>query len=155
MLLVGSDFIDNDASFNTQLKREGAKVFVQTYATSGMVADTPYAVQFMGSGYNATALAASIYAYVGVHKDGEALASGCVGWVQIRGNVENVQAAATSVTGSVGHAVYWAGATGLGASSSANTGNPTVMVGVLTDDHSGGGSTTINMYLCGLYATPI
>ena len=63
MLLV--DNINTDGSFDTRFSG-GDKAFVHAYATSGMVADTPYMIQFAGSGYNATILAASNYAYVGV-----------------------------------------------------------------------------------------
>lgn len=153
MLIVGTDYLENNSSFNTMMKREGARIFVKAYATSGVVANTPMAVQWMGSGYNATALAASIYAYVGVPENGEAIASGCMGWMQIRGDVDDVQGATASFTGSVGHNVYWAGATGLGATTSANVGNPALSVGVLTEETSS--STTGNIYLCGYYATPI
>lgn len=151
MLLVGHDFIDNNASFNTRLKRDGAKVFLQAYATSGAVANTPYAVQFMGSGYNATTLVASVYAYVGVHDDG-ALASGSVGWFQIKGPVEGIQASAAESTGSVGHALFWTAAA-IAASSSANQNLYTAgQIGVLTE--AAAASTTLNVYLFGYYATP-
>lgn len=125
---------------------------MQAYATSGAVENTPMAIQFMGSGYNATALIGSIYAYVGVPEGTQSIASGCVGWFIIRGPVTDCQGAATSFTGSVGHGVYWGGATGLGASSSAHVGNPALHVGVLLEETSG--STTANIYLCGYYATP-
>ncbi len=154
MMIVGSDFIDNNTSFNTAMKHDGPNVFIQAYATSGIVANTPMAIQFMGSGYNATVLIASIYGYVGVPEDGAALASGCVGWVQIAGKASDVQGADTSFSGSVGHNVYWAGGTGLGATVSGNVGNQDIgQVGVLleeTDD-----STTGLIFLTGVWATPI
>ena len=153
MLLVGSDFIDNNASFNTHLKRDGAKVFVKAYAASGVDENTPCAIQFMGSGYNATALIASIYGYVGVPEGTQSVGAGSWGWFQIRGPVDDVQGAAASFTGSVGHNVYWAGGTGLGATGSAYIGSPALGVGVLTEETSS--STTANIYLVGVYATPI
>jgi len=153
MLLVGTDYIDNNASFNTQLKRDGAKILVMAYAGAGVDENTPCAIQFMGSGYNATALVASIYAYVGVPEGTQSVGAGSWGWFIIRGPVDDVQGAATSFTGSVGHNVYWGGATGLGATTSANVGNPALSVGVLTEGVSS--STTANIYLCGYYATPI
>ena len=72
-------------------------MFLKAYATSGMVANTPYAIQWGGSGYTATILAASIYGYVGVPEGSNAVASGCEGWVQIRGYVEGVQCGAADV----------------------------------------------------------
>jgi len=65
------DNIDNNASFNTHMRSGNGKVSLEAYATSGMVADTPYMVQWGGSGYNASILAASNFAYVGVPDDGK------------------------------------------------------------------------------------
>jgi hypothetical protein len=153
MLIVGTDYIDTDSSFDTAIKAESGKgkLFVRAYATSGIALKTPAALLFTGSGYQATALAASLYARVGVAP--EAIASGCTGWVQMRGFVSNVQAAATSLTGSVGHEIYWAGATGLGCSSSSYIGQ-SGCVALLAEDKSGGGSTTANMFLLGVWAHP-
>jgi len=154
MLLVGSDFIDNNASFNTKLKRDGAKVFVQAIALAGVDENTPVMVQFGGSGYCASALADSNYAYIGVPEGTQSIGVGSVGWLQIRGPVTDVQGAATSMTGSVGHAVYWAGATGLGATVSGNVGNLDIgQIGILTEEVSS--STTGNIYLTGVWAAPI
>lgn len=151
-MLFYDNINDDGSSFNTSFRSGNGKAFVQAYATSGMVANTPYAVAFGGSSYNATALIGSIYAYVGVPE--RVTASGCMGWVQIRGAVNDVQGAATSFTGSVGHNVYWAGATGLGATTSANHGNPTLgAVGILLEGVSS--STTANIFLMGFWATPI
>jgi hypothetical protein len=152
MLLVGTDFIDNNASFNTQLKRDGAKVLVQAYATSGAVADTPMAIQFMGSGYNATALVAIVYAYVGVPYANGSVASGSVGWFIIRGPVSSVQGSAAEAVGSVGHSLAWTAAT-IYASTSANQGlNTAGQIGVLTT--AANASTTLDIYLTGVWATP-
>lgn len=150
MLLV--DNIDNNASFNSQMRAGNGNVSLRAYATSGMVADTPYAVQWMGSGYNATILAASIYAYVGVPEGGKAVASGCMGWVQVRGYRTGVQGGTTDFMGSQGHSIFW-GAAALGASTSAYQGL-LHQVGVLMEDLGGGASTTANIYLTGIWATP-
>lgn len=145
------DNVDSDSSsFNTTFRSGNGKAFVQAYAAGGMVADTPYAIQYAGSGYNATILAASIWAYVGVPD--RVTASGCVGWVQIRGERDGVQCGTTDCLGSQGHSVFW-GAAALGVSSSAFQGL-THQVGVLLEDLGGGASTTANMFLTGLWATP-
>uniref|UniRef100_A0A6H1ZV82 Uncharacterized protein n=1 Tax=viral metagenome TaxID=1070528 RepID=A0A6H1ZV82_9ZZZZ len=153
MMIIGSDFIDNNASFTTSAKRNGPKIFVKAWAESGVDENTPAAIMFGGSGYVATALIGSIYAYVGVPEGTQSVGAGSWGWFQIRGPVTDVQGAATSFTGSVGHNVYWAGATGLGATSSANIGSPALGVGVLLEAASS--STTSNIYLTGVWATPI
>ena len=144
------DNINNDASsFNISMRAGASKVFVEAYATSGMVANTPYAISFAGSGYNATVLVASIYAVPGVPE--RAVASGCMGWVQIRGNVEGVQASAAESTGSVGHTVFWTAAA-IAASTSANRGYHQLgQIGVLTK--AAAASTTLNMWLFGRLAT--
>jgi len=146
------DNINNDgSSFNTSFRSGNGKAFVQAYATSGMVANTPYAVTFAGSGYAATVLAASIYAFVGVPE--RVTASGCVGWVQIRGHVEDVQASAAESTGSVGHIIQWHAGT-ICASSSTYLGDPTLGdIGMLTQEAAA--STTLNIWLTGMWATPV
>ena len=150
MMILGN--IDNSSSFNVHMRSGGPNVYVEAYATSGMVADTPYMIQHMGSGYSATILAASNYAYVGIPYGGNALASGCVGWVQIRGQVDDVQCGTTDMKGSVGHNVFW-GAAALGASTSANEGIQTLgQVGVLLEEANA--STTTDIYLTGVWATP-
>lgn len=151
MMLIGSDFIDNNASFNTSMKRNGPNVYVQAYATSGMTENTPYMIQFMGSGYKATGLAASHYAFVGVPEGTQSVASGCVGWVQIRGQVDDIQGSAAEAVGSVGHAVAWTGGT-LYASSSAYSGL-NHQIGVLTA--AANASTSLSIYLIGVWATPV
>ena len=152
-MLLGSDFIDADNSFNTLLKRNGADVFVKCYATSGAVANTPMAVTYAGSSYNATVLVASIYAYVGVPEGSTSIASGGTGWVQIRGPVEGVQAGSTDSIGSIGHIVQWH-TDCLCASSSTYLGDPTLGdVGMLTAEVSS--VATLDLYLTGLWATPV
>jgi hypothetical protein len=149
-LIVGMDFIDNSGTYGPTAKKgaDGA-FFVKALALSGTAADTPTLIQQDASVLAATALAASIRGTVGVPE--AAVATGSVGWYQIRGRRDNVQGAAGSFTGSVGHAVYWAGATGLGANSSANSGLAS-NVGVLIEGVSS--STTANIYLFGNFTTP-
>lgn len=151
--LMGMDYIANDSSsFDVAVRKQQDKLYVRAYAAGGIVANTPMVVAFAGSGFAATVFAASTMGWVGVPEDGTALASGCVGWVQIRGNVEDVQCPAQSITGSIGHGVYWAGATGLGASSSAYAGL-SGQVAMLTGDATGySASTTANMFLLGAWA---
>jgi hypothetical protein len=151
MLLVGTDFIDNNASFNTQLKRDGAKVLVYAYAGTGVDENTPAVIQFMGSGYNATALIASVYGYVGVPEGTQSVGAGSWGWFIIRGPVESVQGSAAEAVGSIGHAVAWTGAA-IYASSSAHQGL-SHQIGVLTT--AANASTTLDIYLTGVYATPV
>ena len=158
-MLTFENHIDNDASFNTRLKSGGPNVFVQAYAANGVTANTPQLVQWSGSTFAATAISActSQVGYCGYPEGGAAIASGCMGWVQIRGNLgSNVQGfVATAFTGSVGHSVFMgvtATAGGLGATSSGNVGNPAIgQVGVLLEEASGSLTTTV--YLTGVYAT--
>jgi hypothetical protein len=156
-MLVFENNIDTDSSFNTMFHADGGKVFIQAYAAGGIVANTPMLVQFMGSGYAATLISACTaeMGYCGYPKDGKALASGCVGWVQVRGKIEEVQGfVATAFTGSVGHSVFMgatATAGGLGATSSANVGNGAIgQIGVLLEAASGSLTTTV--YLTGIYS---
>jgi len=153
MLFSGNDFIDTSSSFDTVVKTdEKGKMFLRAYATSGAVANTPYAILFHGSGYAATALNTGINAHIGVAN--EAIGSGSIGWLQVRGFCSDVQGAATSFGGSYGHAVYWGGATGLGCSSSAYVGVAS-QVGVMMSDVGGGGSTTADIWLDGNLHTSI
>ena len=156
MLMVGADFINTSGSFDTLMRAdEGGKLYVKTYATSGMSLKTPVMLNFRGSGFAATAVGASMYGYVGVPEI--AIASGCVGWAQIRGFTSNVQAASTSEwTGSVGHAIYPLATTfGLGATTSAYVGNQDIgQCGVLmTSTYNA--STTANIFLTGAWCTTI
>jgi hypothetical protein len=157
-MLIFENNIDTDSSFNTMMSAGEGKVFIQAYAESGIVANTSMLAQWGGSGYAATLISActSECGYLAYPKDGKALASGCVGWVQIRGKIEDVQSGwATGYTGSVGHAVVMgatATAAGLYATSAANVGNGVVgQVGVLLEAASGSLTTTV--YLTGVYAT--
>ena len=146
MLHVGIDALDKIGSFNTQIKTDrNGGVFAYGYATSGSVLKTPYFLLWHGSGYAATALAASTKGQIGVAI--AAIASGCVGWFQIRGFCSDVQGAATKLKGSFGHAVYFSAA-GVAASASAFIGIDSQFA-VLAEDVGGGASTTANMWLIG------
>jgi len=153
MLLMGSDFIDNNASFNTQMKRNGPNIYLWAYAASGTDENSPALIQHMGSGYNATALAASLMGFIGVPEGTQSVGAGSWAWYQIRGKVEDVQGAATSFTGSVGHGIYYGAATGLGATGSSYIGgSPSVgRVGVLLQYANE--STTADIYLEGMWGT--
>jgi hypothetical protein len=156
MLIVGADRIDNHNSFNTLMKREGPNVFIQVYVANGIAANMPVAVTWKGSNYAAGSMNdASQRAYIGIPRASAAIASGCIGWVQIRGKVENVQAASDNWTGSVGHAIHWlSSTTGLGATSSEYNGDPGLQLGyLLTSTYSA--STTADIFLSGVWATPI
>jgi hypothetical protein len=160
-MILGSDFIDNNNSFNTVMKREGANVFVQTYAPNSATANRAQLVYYNGSGYSATTPATGHMAYVGVAADQAAISSGCVGWIQIRGFVPSAQAyggaagTSTGFTGSVGHAVLLyatATAIGFGATSSGHVGNGVIgQCGVLTTAASG--SQDGQIYLTGVLTT--
>ena len=144
---ISNDTSDADVSFRSG----NGKAFVKAYAGGGMVANTPYAVQFSASLYNATVLVASIWGMVGVPVG--VVASGCTGWVQVRGHVEDVQASAAESIGSVGHMISWHAGT-ICASSSTHIGSPYIGdVGMLTKYANS--STTLNIYLTGLWATPV
>jgi len=153
MMIVGSDFIDNNTSFTSTLKRNGAKVFVRAWAENGTDENTPVAIQFMGSGYNATALAASIYAYVGVPEGTQSVGAGSWGWYQIRGPVVDVQASIAEASGEAGHAVAWTAAVLYGSSSAYQGRYDIGQIGVFTSEADG--STSMNLYLLGHWATAI
>ena len=146
------DSICNDTSDGGVSFRSGnGNAFVKAYATSGMVANTPYAVQWSAGQVNATALAASIWGMVGVPE--RVVASGDTGWVQVRGKVEDVQASAAESTGEVGHMVQWHAGT-VAASTSTYLGNPNLGdVGVLVQAATA--STTLSIWLSGTWATPV
>lgn len=151
MFFVDSDFHEADGTFSANLKSDGAGAMaVKVYATSGCVVKNPY---FVSYGYTtntsalwlqATAIGASQNGLLGIAS--AAIASGCCGWVTIRGPVTNAAAPATSLTGSIGHSVYWGGATGIGCTGSAFQGLAH-QVGFLLEETSG--STTANIFLVG------
>jgi hypothetical protein len=153
MMLIGQDYVDNNNSFTSVLKRNGPDVFVYAFASAGVAANTPCMIQHMGSGFNATALAASNRAIVGVPEGTQAVSAGSWGWFQIRGAVEDVQASAAEASGEAGHSVAWTAGVLYG-SSSAYIGNVEIgQVGVFTAEANG--STSINIFLTGQWATPI
>ena len=130
MFFTGTDMIEGDgaaATFHALIKSQGnGQVVAETYATSGMTAKRPYVMTYQyttsGNGwFQPLAISASNKGLVGIAS--AAIASGCMGWVTVRGQVLNASSPATvQMNGSMGHAVYWAGASGLAASSSAYIG---------------------------------
>ena len=151
--------IDTDSSYNTMMKAGDGKVFVQAYATSGIVAATPMLVRWGGSGFIATTVAGATghMGFIGVPT--KALGSGCVGWVQVRGKVEDVKSHLSSeggFHGEQGHAIV-VGATatsaGLHATGAANImSGVTGQVGVLLEE----ATTTLSIatvWLTGVYGT--
>jgi len=156
MLIMGTDFINTDASFDISMKRNGPSVFLRAWAESGADENDPVMIQWGGSGYNATAFAASNFCYVGVPEGTQSVGAGSWGWFQIMGPVDDVQAGSvTSFTGSIGHAVNFAAGTGLNASGSAYIGASPSMgrVGVLRSYVNE--SSTADIYLTGVWATGI
>jgi hypothetical protein len=152
MIIVGTDVFEGDTStyLSPMIKTgTGGKLYARVYASSGATVNMGKICNYMIStsyeGYMATALAASTRGLFGFVE--AAIASGCVGWVLIRGPITDCQCAPTSISGSIGHAVY-ATLSGLGANASTYDGNAS-MVGVLRDDHTSGGSTTANIFLTG------
>jgi len=142
MFFVNSDFHEDGATFSANIKSGGdGKVFVKVYATSGMVAKSPYRIDY---GYTTNtgavwlqpqALATNpMVGLIGIPSG--AVASGCVGWVQVRGPVLDVSFAVASQTGSIGDAVSWASAAGLKATSSTYIG-AVHQVGILLAEATG------------------
>jgi hypothetical protein len=122
MINVGIDMLPDalNGSFNTAAKYNptGGKLYVKAVTNDALTSNEVAMVIMAGSTYLATAPEVSVKGYIGFAAD--AIASGCVGWVQVRGEVSNCVTAAGSFTGSVGDAVTW-GATasaGLHANSS-------------------------------------
>ena len=132
MFFIGSDFTEGDgadATFAARMKSGGnGKVLVEVYCTSGMVAATPYRLDYVYTTESAGAMWLQPRTFatnparslIGVASD--AVASGCNGWIQIRGQIASVSFAVASQTGSMGHAVFYTDSSGLGASSSAYLG---------------------------------
>ena len=150
MFFVNSDFVET-GTFGANIKSGGdGRILVRAYASSGCVSRNPYFVSYgyttntSACWFQATALSASQKGLLGVASD--VIASGCMGWVTIRGPVDNAAGPATSFTGSCGHSVYWGGATGIGATGSAYLGL-VHQVGVLLEDTNS--STTANIFLSG------
>lgn len=131
MFFAGTDMFEGDgdaATFAANIKSVGSdgQVVVKVYATSGMTAKALYPLSFYytTSGncwFQPMIMSASNCGLPGIASG--AIASGCVGWVTVRGKVTDASSPATVMfTGSIGHAVYWGGASGMGATSSAYIG---------------------------------
>jgi len=130
MFFVGSDFFESGGTYSATIKSDGAgRVLAYVYATSGWTAKRAYAIgpcyatggafftPLMGAGGTSTS-AQGLY---GVASG--AIASGCMGWVTIRGPVDDASSAATvEFTGSIGHSVFLAAGSGMGASTSSYQG---------------------------------
>ena len=129
-MFVGTDMFEGDgadATFNSLIKSHGnGQVVVKVYATSGMTAKRMYPLMYQyttsdNGWFQPQVMSASNVGLPGIAS--AAIASGCVGWVTIRGQVSDASSPATvGFTGSIGHAVYWGGASGIGATSSAYVG---------------------------------
>lgn len=153
MIFAGSDMFESDGggTFAVGMKSgAGGKMYVRVYATSGCVSLTPYVVGYQyttdGAGWlQAQDLATNpVVGLIGIGSG--AVASGSFGWLQVRGQVNDVVGNTASFTGSLGHSVYWGGASTLGATSSAYTG-ASHQVALLTTE--GNGSTVGDIYLVG------
>jgi len=161
MFFTGTDMFEGDgaaATFHSLIKSAGnGKVVAKVYASSNLVMGTPYVVRTAyatggGAWFQATELAASSIGLVGIPTT--AIASGCVGWVTVRGIVDDAQAPAESFTGSVGKAIYWGGATGIGCSSTTYIG-AAHHVGIMITT-AANASTTCTILLTGnMYARSI
>ena len=158
MFFTGTDMFEGDgaaATFHSVIKSAGnGKVVAKVYASSNLVAKTPYIVRmFYATGatqwLQATELTTSHIGLVGIPDS--AIASGCVGWITVRGIVDDAAAPATSFTGSVGKAIYWGGATGIGCTGSAYIG-AAHQIGIMITT-AANSSTTATIYLTGnMYA---
>lgn len=154
MFFIGSDMLGGNqdaATFCAQLRSDGGgKLYVKVYATSGMTAKWPYVVDFFYTTSGSCWLQPRALGTGGarglVGIPSAAVASGCEGWVQVRGLVTDAAGPATSFTGSWGHAVYWGGATGIGATASGYFGLP-YQIGVLAQGANS--STTADIFLVG------
>ena len=153
MMFTGNDGLDVIGSFNTQFKTDRAGgVFIYAQASGAAAVGLPKPMFFRGSGYVATDMHASARTVIGIPP--VAITSGCAGWFQIRGKVTGAQGATASFNGSYGHAVYWGGATGIGATDSQYNG-ALHQIGFLVEDVGGGGSTTADIWLEGRIAQSI
>ena len=158
MFFTGTDMFEGDgaaATFHSVIKSGGnGLVMAKVYASSNLVAKTPYNVnvaygtESVANWFRCTEPTASNIGLIGIPS--AAVASGCVGWVTIRGVVEDVAFPAESLTGSVGTAIYQKSA-GLGGTGSAFIGAVhQVGINLVT---VGNESTTGTIYLTGnLYA---
>ena len=161
MFFTGTDMFEGDgaaATFHSVIKSGGnGQVLAKVYASSNLVANTPYFVKVCyttanANWFQATEPTASGIGMVGIPS--AAIASGCVGWVTVRGICNDAQAPATSFTGSVGKAIYLSGATGIGCTGSAYIGAPH-QIGIMITT-AANSSTTCTILLTGnLYARAI
>lgn len=150
MIFSGTDMFEGDSTFSQGLK-SGANgaLYARVYCTSGMLTKSPYILKSVyatgvGMWYGAASLTGFGDSWTGlIGIASGAIASGCMGWAQIRGVVENATSP-TSVdfVGSIGHAIYWGGASGLGCTTSVYTGDPTE-VGMLIAGSSDATATNV------------
>jgi len=150
MFFTGTDFINSDAStyFAPTIKSgDYGKVYVKAYATSGMAVDKGCLLNFGHStnyeGHFATALVASVIGVFGYNES--AIASGCTGWITVRGFVDSAQGQTGSFQGSIGHAVYFC-ASGIGVADGAFVGGSS-QIGLIHADIDA--CTTATIYLVG------
>jgi hypothetical protein len=144
--------VDTSSSFRTLeffYGKDGGKL-LKAIVLSGIDGDTPVSVIPNESGYQATALAASTWGYVGV-PEGGSIASGAVGTIRIGGYRAGVQASAAAFGGTAGEAIGWTAGTLYGSASSMIGADH--QVGVITETTSA--STTANIFLAGRWATPV
>ncbi|KKK48024.1 hypothetical protein LCGC14_3149310, partial [marine sediment metagenome] len=120
----------------------------------GMLAKGPYVMSHMyatddgAAWFQPMTVTGSLKGLVGVAS--AAIASGCIGWVTVRGLVDDASSpASVDFTGSIGDAVFFAGTSGLGASSSTYLG-AVHQIGFLAEDLSTVGATNqANIFLTG------
>ena len=159
MFFIDTDFAEGneDGTFTIHLKSGGnGQILVKVYATSGMTAKRMYPLGYFYStsanGWfspiGASTAGASQKGLPGIASEG--IATGCVGWVTIRGTVLDASSPATvDFTGSIGNAITWAGASGMSASSSSYIG-AVHQIGFLIEDLSTVGATNAaNIFLTG------
>lgn len=150
MFFTGTDFFESGATNSATIKSDGAgRILCEVYATSGMLAKSIYHIgQFYttsGDRWLQPYTIGSKTGLVGIASG--AIASGCVGWVTIRGPVDDASSSATvQFTGSIGHAVFFADGSGMGASSSAYAGL-SHQIGFLLEE--GTGTYVANIFLTG------
>lgn len=150
MFFTGTDFFESGGTYSATIKSDGAgRILCYVYATSGMLTKTAYHIgQFYttsGTCWLQPYTVGSKTGLVGISSG--AIASGCCGWVTIRGPVDDASSSATvQFTGSIGHAVFLADASGMGASSSAYAGL-SHQIGVLLEEATG--TYVANIFLTG------
>jgi hypothetical protein len=156
MFFIGTDMFEGDgaaATFHSLIKTDtNGRVLVKVYATSGMTSKDIFVITQMYTTESAGTQwlqplvhTASNKGLVGIAS--ASIAAGCVGWVTVRGPVDNVSSPATvEMTGSIGHAISWFGASGIGASSSAYSG-AVHQIGFLLEEATG--TLAANVFLTG------